>query len=96
VTAGPQATFVVEYPCDQFCRIEVELTGERNNLTLQQMWEKADGQHRRVHEPENSEVEAAVSVAEQEAQRPASLFRSAPGPARDDDRRREDRARPRR
>ena len=52
MTDAPQAMFVVEYPCDRFCRIEVELIGERNHVTLQQMWEKADTMHRRVHEPE--------------------------------------------
>ncbi|MFD0522193.1 hypothetical protein [Paractinoplanes durhamensis] len=88
MTTGPQATFVVEYPCDQFCRIEVELTGERGNLTLQQMWEKADGAHRPIHEPEAAE--AAEPAADQaSAQRaPESLFRSAPAPARSDNRQR--------
>ena len=79
MTGGPQATFVVEYPCDRFCRIEVELAGERSQVTLQQLWEKADGMHRRVHEPELAEVE--VPVVDQEAvRRPApTVFRSAPG-----------------
>jgi hypothetical protein len=94
VTAGPQATFVVEYPCDQFCRVEVELFGERSQLTLQQMWEKADDMHRRMHEPEGAETPEPV-VDEGAAQRPAAtVFRSAP--ARGDDRRRETPAHPRR
>lgn len=80
---GPQAMFVVEYPCDRFCRIEVELIGERGTTTLEQMWEKADGMHRRVHEPELAEAEANADapVVEQEAlRRPAAtVFRSAPG-----------------
>jgi hypothetical protein len=78
VTAGPQATFVVEYPCDQFCRIEVELTSERGEVTLQQLREKADGLHRREHEPEPA---AAAPVVDQETPRrpAATLFRSAPG-----------------
>jgi hypothetical protein len=84
VTAGPQATFVVEYPCDRFCRIEVDLVGERGQITLQQLWEKADELHRRVHEPEapDGEAEAApdAPVVEQEAMRrpAATVFRSAP------------------
>jgi hypothetical protein len=79
VTDGAQATFVVEYPCDQFCRIEVELNGERSEVTLRQLWEKADGQHQRVHEPELAEAEAPV-VDREAARRPAAtVFRSAPG-----------------
>ena len=81
MTAGPQATFVVEYPCDRFCRIELELTGERNTVTLQQLWEKADERHRRIHEPELAEAEAEVPVVDPEAARrpAATVFRSAPG-----------------
>jgi hypothetical protein len=90
VSVGPQAMFVVEYPCDRFCHIEVGLAGERNQLTLQQMWEKADAMHQREHEPELSEAEAeaeAPAVDPQAARRPAAtVFRSAP--ARGADRRR--------
>ena len=94
MTAGAQATFVVEYPCDQFCRVEIELLGERGQLTLQQMWEKADGVHRRIHEPDGAEPTEPVAD-EGAAQHPAAdLFRSAP--ARGDDRRRETSAHPRR
>jgi hypothetical protein len=86
VTIGPQATFVVEYPCDRFCRIEVELIDERSHVTLQQMWEKADGMHRRVHESELAEAEVPV-VDREAARRPAAtVFRSAP--SRNVDRRR--------
>lgn len=79
MTVGPQAVFVVEYPCDRFCRIEVELSGERSHVTLQQLWEKADGLHRRVHEPQLAEAD--VPVVDQEASRrpAATVFRSAPG-----------------
>ena len=84
VTSGAQATFVVEYPCDQFCRIEVDLTRERGNLTLQQMWDKADAQHRPIHAPE--EKEETPVATEDGRQRPATdLFRAAP--SRGDDRR---------
>jgi hypothetical protein len=79
MTTGPQATFVVEYPCDRFCRIEVDLGGERGQVTLQQRWEKADGSHQRVHAPEPEEAD--VSIVDQEpAGRPAAtVFLSAPG-----------------
>ena len=83
MSVGSQATFVVEYPCDQFCRIEVELAGERSQVTLQQLWDKADGLHRRVHEPELAEADAPV-VDQEAARRPAvTVFRSAPGPGVD-------------
>lgn len=79
MTVGPQAMFIVEYPCDRFCRIEVELIGERSQVTLQELWERADGMHRRVHEPELAETEAPV-VDQEAARRPAAtVFRSAPG-----------------
>lgn len=86
MTAGPQAMFVVEYPCDRFCRIEVDLSGERGQVTLQQMREKADGLHQRIHEPEL--VETDVPIVDQDAAgRPAAtVFLSAPG--RGGDRRR--------
>lgn len=79
MTTVPQATFVVEYPCDRFCRIEVDLSGERGQVTLQQMREKADGLHQPLHEPEPEE--AGASIVDQEAAgRPAAtLFLSAPG-----------------
>lgn len=86
MSAGPQAMLVVEYPCDRFCRIEVDLTGERGQATLQQLRDKADGLHERVHEPAGGE--AAPQVVEPEATgRPAAtVFLSAPG--RGGDRRR--------
>jgi hypothetical protein len=90
MTAGSQAMFVVEYPCDRFCRVEVDLTGERGQVTLQQMHEKADGLHQRIHEPDRAEADADATadepIAEQEtAGRPAAtVFLSAPGvPGRD-------------
>ena len=86
MTAGPQAMLVVEYPCDRFCRIDVDLSGERGQVTLQQMREKADRLHQRIHEPEL--VETDVSIVDQDAVgRPAAtVFLSAPG--RGGDRRR--------
>jgi hypothetical protein len=86
VSTGAQAMLVVEYPCDRFCRIEVDLSGERGQATVQQLREKADGLHQRAHEPEPGE--AAAPVADQEATgRPAAtVFLSAPG--RGGDRRR--------
>jgi hypothetical protein len=86
MTAGPQAMFVVEYPCDRFCRIEVDLSGERGQVTLQQMREKADGLHRRIHEPELAETDRPI-VDQDAAGRPAAtVFLSAAG--RGGDRRR--------
>jgi len=86
MSTGPQAMFVVEYPCDRFCRIEVDLSGERSHVTLQQLREKADGLHQREHQPELAE--AGPPVVDQEAAgRPAAtVFLSAPG--RGGDRRR--------
>jgi len=79
MTTGPQAMFVVEYPCDRFCRIEVDLTSERSQVTLQQMREKADGLHDRVHQPELAEADQPV-VDQEAAGRPAAtVFLSAPG-----------------
>ena len=79
VSAGPQAMLVVEYPCDQFCRIEVDLCGEPAQATVHQIREKADGLHQRVHEPGRGE--ATTPVVDQEATgRPAAtVFLSAPG-----------------
>jgi hypothetical protein len=84
---GSQAMFVVEYPCDRFCRIEADLSGERSQVTLLQMREKADELHQRVHQPElSAEVDVPV-VAQEAAGRPAAtVFLSAPG--RGSDRRR--------
>ena len=79
MSVGPQATFVVEYPCDRFCHIEVELIGERGTVTLQELWEKADGMHRREHEPETAEAEAPVVEPEALRRPTATVFRSAPG-----------------
>jgi hypothetical protein len=86
VTAGAQSMFVVEYPCDRFCRIEVDLAGERGQLTLQQMREKADGLHRGIHEPDLAEREAPVAAQETAGRPAATVFLSAPG--RSGDRRR--------
>ncbi|WP_344174652.1 hypothetical protein [Pilimelia columellifera] len=78
--------FVVEFPCDLFCRIEVDLKGESSQVTLRQLREKADGMHRRVHEPELAVAGVAISD-EDAAGRPSStVFLSAPG--RSGDRRR--------
>src|SRR4051794_38604439 len=79
MSTGPQAMFVVEYPCDRFCRIEVDLSGEPSQVTLQQMWQEADALHRRVHEPELAEADVPI-VDQEAAGRPAAtVFLSAPG-----------------
>ena len=86
MSTGPQAMFVVEYPCDRFCRIEVDLTSERSHVTLQQLREKADGLHQREHQPELAEADPPA-VDQEAAGRPAAtVFLSAPG--RGTDRRR--------
>jgi hypothetical protein len=78
MTTGPQAMFVVEYPCDRFCRIEVDVSGEPSHVTMQQMWKKADGLHQRVHEPELAGDEPPI-VDQEAAGRPAAtVFLSAP------------------
>jgi hypothetical protein len=73
--------FVVEYPCDRFCRIEIDLSGEPGQLTLQQMGEKADGQHRHIHEPEHAEEDVSVAAPEAAGRPAATVFLSAPGQA---------------
>lgn len=79
MTTGPQATFVVEYPCDRFCRIEVDLGGERNQVTMQQMWGKADDLHQRVHDPKPEEDDAPIVDQETSGRPAATVFLSAPG-----------------
>lgn len=86
MSAGPQAMLVVEYPCDRFCRIEVDLSGERGQATLQQMREKADDLHQRVHEPERGDTDTPVADQEATGRPAATVFLSAPG--RGTDRRR--------
>jgi len=78
MTTGPQAMFVAEYPCDRFCRIEVDLSDAHSQMTLQQMREKADALHQRVHHPELAEADVPV-VDQEAAGRPAAtVFLSAP------------------
>jgi hypothetical protein len=85
MTTGPQTMFVVEYPCDQFCRIEIDLSAEREQVTLRQLRDKADEAHQRAHAPETGETgetgEADAPAAAQESVgRPAAtVFLSAPG-----------------
>lgn len=83
VTAAAQSMFVVEYSCDRFCRIEVDVSGEPGQLTLQQMREKADGLHRREHEPDLAEPDASVAAQEAAGRPAATVFLSAPGRAGD-------------
>jgi len=83
MTAGPQSMFVVEYPCDRFCRIEVDLSGERGQVTLQQMREKADRLHQRIHEPELAETDPPIVDQDAVGRPAATVFLSAPGKGRD-------------
>ncbi|MEV4348767.1 hypothetical protein AB0J83_30285 [Actinoplanes sp. NPDC049596] len=79
MTASPQATFVVEYPCDLFCRIEIEVAGEHSQVTLEQMWAKADEQHRHIHEPDAA-AEPTPAAEPEALRRPAAtVFQAAPG-----------------
>ncbi|OJF11081.1 hypothetical protein [Couchioplanes caeruleus] len=83
MTSGPQTMLVVEYPCDRFCRIEVDLTGEQSRVTLQQLREKADVLHQHEHEPQPAEADAPV-VDQEPARRPAAtVFLAAPGHGKD-------------
>jgi len=79
MTTGPQTMFVVEYPCDQFCRIEVDVNGEPNGLTLQQMRAKADQLHQLEHEPEPGVADAPVAEQDAVGRPAATVFLSAPG-----------------
>lgn len=45
----PDEQFVAEYPCDRFCRIEVDLDDTHAGFTLRQMREVAGVEHQRVH-----------------------------------------------
>ena len=49
--SDPQATFVVEFPCNLHCRVEVDLTGVHLGFTHRQMLASADDDHKRLHEP---------------------------------------------
>jgi hypothetical protein len=51
VTADPQETFAVDYPCDQHCLVEVDLTGVHQSFTHRQMRVAADAEHAKRHEP---------------------------------------------
>ena len=82
MTTGPQAMFVVEYPCDLFCHIEVDVSGETGQVTLQQLQKAADTLHQREHEPAlGDSAPADEPVVDQHASgRPAAtVFLSAPG-----------------
>lgn len=41
--------FAVEYPCDRFCRVEVDLAGIHKRFTRNQMRQLADSEHDRLH-----------------------------------------------
>ena len=79
MSAGPQVMLVVEYPCDRFCRIEVDVTGERGQATLQQLRDQAEILHQRAHEPVGGETGTPVTEAEPAGRPAATVFLSAPG-----------------
>jgi hypothetical protein len=51
VTADPAPSFVVEYPCETHCRIEVDLAGTHLRFTLRQMQQLANIEHDKAHRP---------------------------------------------
>jgi hypothetical protein len=56
----PQFLFVAEYPCDKFCRVEVDL-GEVDNLrfTYSQMQRRAEDEHKRLHRESHEDLTAS-------------------------------------
>ncbi|MEV7624803.1 hypothetical protein [Actinoplanes sp. NPDC089786] len=79
MTLGGQAVLVVEYPCEQFCRIEVDLSGEQSGVTLKQLREKADTAHERVHNPDSAEPAEPIADEPVTGRPAATIFLSAPG-----------------
>lgn len=65
MTASPQASFTVEYPCAKHCSVEVDLSEVSQQFTLRQMWANAHQQHEKRHAPapEPSPVQAGVAAA---------------------------------
>ena len=51
MTTGPMATFVVEYPCELHCRIEVDLDRAHLRFTHRQMLQSAHAEHKKAHQP---------------------------------------------
>jgi hypothetical protein len=48
---NPQAVFLVDYPCERHCQVELDLTDMHKQFTLRQMWASADHQHGLRHKP---------------------------------------------
>lgn len=51
MTAEPEETFMVAYPCDKHCVVEVDVSDAHSRYTVRQMREKADVEHKRRHGP---------------------------------------------
>lgn len=51
MTAQPEETFLVAYPCQLRCLVEVDLTGIHSQFTHRQMRVKADALHQEMHGP---------------------------------------------
>lgn len=51
MTVRPEATFIVEYPCEQHCRVEVDMAAIHMRFTHRQMLNHADGIHEERHAP---------------------------------------------
>lgn len=62
----PQFLFVAEYPCEKFCRVEVDLS-EVDNLrfTFAQMQRRAEDEHKRLHRPprESTPIHSSVTAS---------------------------------
>lgn len=47
----PQETFLVDYPCDRHCQVEIDLTEVHTKFTIRQARSLAEAEHRERHEP---------------------------------------------
>lgn len=61
----PQAVFVVEYPCELHCSVELDLSDMHKQFTLRQMWQGADHQHEKAHAavPEQTPIHDGLSAS---------------------------------
>lgn len=48
----PQFLFVVEYPCEGHCRVEVDVNGENPRATVAMLVKAADQEHKRTCRPQ--------------------------------------------
>lgn len=55
-----QESFVVEYPCDLHCRVEIDLADHHARVTHRQMRDWAEVEHKARHEPKPPEVATPI------------------------------------